>query len=122
MTATTTLESPTCDLGKDVLLVQIPGDPDVQWMARLESKYPGFRVKWVPLCWTPGDKASAGAVMSPETWAGVTMAVLFLPQPAHLMSQVRYVQLTSAGADKWVGHEAFESPNVVFCTANGIHP
>lgn len=106
----------------ETLLLQIPPEPDLQWITRLESKYPGLKVRWVPLRWTPVDKGSEATDLPPETWEGVTMACLFLPHPAHLMSKVRYVQLTSAGVDKWVEHEMYKNPNVVFCTANGVHP
>ncbi|KAK3933592.1 putative 2-hydroxyacid dehydrogenase [Diplogelasinospora grovesii] len=39
---------------------------------------------------------------------------MFLPQPAHLMPKVRYVQLTSAGV--------YKNKDVVFYTTNGVHP
>ena len=63
----------------------------------------------MPLRWAPGDKGSAATALPPEIWEGVTIACLFLPHPARLMSKVRYVQLTSAGADKWIEHETFLS-------------
>jgi hypothetical protein len=110
-------------LSTDIILLQIPPEPDLQWIARLEAKYPGLKVRWEQLRWKPGDKLDSGATaLPPETWEGVTMACLFLSHPAHLMSKVRYVQLTSAGADKWVDHATYKNPNVVFCTANGTHP
>ncbi len=45
-----------------------------------------------------------------------------MPPPAELMSKVRYVQLSSAGADRWPGHPVYENKDVVFCTSNGCHP
>ena len=110
------------NLRSDILLLQIPPEPDSQWITQLETKYPGLKVRWVPLRWAPGDKGLAVTALSPEIWEGVTIACLFLPHPAQLMSKVRYVQLTSAGADKWIEHETYKNPDVVFCTANGIHP
>ena len=112
-------ENAPSKLSTDILLLHIPPEPDLQWIARLETKYPGLKVRWVPLHWTPGDK---DLTLPPETWEDVTMACLFLPHPAYLMSKVRYVQLTSAGVDKWVEHKTYKNSNVVFCTANGIHP
>ena len=61
-------------------------------------------MRWEELRWKPGDKLDA-AILSPGTWEGVTLALLFLPHPSHLMDKVRYVQLTSAGVEKWVEHE-----------------
>jgi len=113
------MKNAVCKLSEDVLLVEIPPDADKTWITKLECKYPGFKVKWIPLRWAPGKGAEK---LSPEAWEGVTIACLFLPHPAHLMSNVRYLQLTSAGADKWVEHESYKNPNVTVCTANGIHP
>ena len=118
----TDMEHVSSNLSTDILLLQIPPEPDLLWIAQLETKYPGLKVRWVPLRWAPGDKGSAATALPPEIWEGVTIACLFLPHPAQLMSKVRYVQLTSAGADKWIEHETYKNPNVVFCTANGIHP
>lgn len=57
-----------------------------------------------------------------ETWNGVTLLCTFVPPPSHLLGSVRFVQLTSAGADMWPGHATYEDEKVSFCTSNGIHP
>lgn len=110
-------------LSHDVLLLQIPQEPDLKWIARVEARFPGFKVNWQHLHWKPGEKLDeASLVLAPETWEGVTMACLFLPHPPEVMANVRYVQLTSAGADKWIQHDSYKNPNVTFCTSNGVHP
>ncbi|KAH8883269.1 hypothetical protein GQ53DRAFT_882823 [Thozetella sp. PMI_491] len=110
-----------CKLSTDILLLQIPLEPNEEWIAKIESRYPGLEVRWIPLRWSPGSKDMEHDI-APQKWKGVTIACLFPPHPAHLMSQVRYVQLTSASADKWYGHEVYKNRDVAFCTANGAQP
>lgn len=57
-----------------------------------------------------------------EVWDGLTMLLTHSPPPAELLSKVRFVQLTSAGADAWAGHDTYKKDEVMFCTTNGIHP
>ncbi len=105
-------------LSEDILLVNIPIPPNEEWIAKIEATYPGLKVRWSqrhPLL--TKDKG-----IPPELWDGVTIVVCSATPPAHLMSKVRYVQLSSAGADRWLEHEVYKDKNVVFCTANGCHP
>ena len=106
------------NLSSDILLVHVPLPPDQEWIAKLESTYPGFQVRWyqrAPIL--AQDKG-----IPDELWEGVTMVMGTSAYPAHLMSKVRYVQLSSAGADRWVNHEVYKNKDVIFCTANGCHP
>ncbi|KAI9714697.1 MAG: hypothetical protein M1828_001126 [Chrysothrix sp. TS-e1954] len=108
-------------LRNDKVLIQIPPLPDETWITRIEKQYAGLEIRWEQLDWKPGDSTEAGAVdLSSETWEGVTIACLFIPHTAHLMSNVRFVQLTSAGVDKWCKHETYKDPNVTICTASGV--
>lgn len=110
-------------LSHDVLLLQIPQEPDLKWIAHVEARFPGLKVNWQHLHWKPGEKLDdASIALAPETWEGVTMACLFLPHPPDVLGNIRYVQLTSAGADKWIQHDSYKNPKVTFCTANGVHP
>lgn len=105
-------------LSNDVLLVYIPAAPDPEWIARIESRHPGLEVRW-------SVRAAPGELeLDPAVWAGVTMVVTHRPHPAELMKSVRYVQLSSAGADRWLDpvHPKYGDPGTVFCTANGTHP
>jgi phosphoglycerate dehydrogenase-like enzyme len=105
-------------LSNDILLVFIAADPDPEWVARIEAKYPGLEVRWHARG-TPGAQ-----LLDPGVWEGVTLCCSYLPHPADLMKSVRYVQLSSAGADKWTRpvHPKYEDPATIFCTANGVHP
>jgi phosphoglycerate dehydrogenase-like enzyme len=103
-------------LSNDILLVFVPVAPDTEWITRIESRYPGFKVRWA-LRQDPMVQ-----VLDPEVWEGVTMFTTYLPHPPDLMKSVRYVQLSSAGADRWTDHEKYKDPNTVFCTASGTHP
>lgn len=110
---------------KEILLIFLPRDPDQAWISRIETKFPHLEVRWVnrdqykfragiTIPHTEGDALE-------DIWKGVTVAVLGLPPPAHLVQDLRYAQLTSAGADKWIASEVYNNPNLVICTSNGIH-
>jgi phosphoglycerate dehydrogenase-like enzyme len=105
-------------LSNDILLVFLPTDPDADWIAKIESKYPGIKVRWSVRA-TPEE-----LILDPAVWEGVTMFVTMRPHPAELMKSVRYVQLSSAGADRWLNpvHPKYQDPNTIFCTGNGTHP
>ncbi|KAM5354018.1 hypothetical protein ACJ41O_000668 [Fusarium nematophilum] len=105
---------------KDVLLVFIPVEPDKEWIARVESTLPHVQVRWVNALrdgrlLTPTD-------ISPSEWDNVTLLSTYYPPPPSLAKDIRFVQVTSAGFDLWLGQPIFEDPGVVFCTANGAHP
>ncbi|KAF5010582.1 hypothetical protein FDECE_3248 [Fusarium decemcellulare] len=105
---------------KDILLVFIPLEPDTEWINGLRSKLPHIQVRWVKALrdgrlLTPID-------ISPKEWEGVTMLSTYHPPSLSLAKSIRFVQVTSAGYDLWLGHPTFEDPKVVFCTANGAHP
>ncbi|KAI0020482.1 D-isomer specific 2-hydroxyacid dehydrogenase [Xylariomycetidae sp. FL0641] len=107
-------------LSGDVLLVFIPGPERTEWVRRVKEEHPGLEIRWADAFDEHGNFRTAEDLPS-STWEGLTMISTYLPPPAHLMPKVRYVQLPSAGADKWPGHPTYEDKNVVFCTANGIH-
>ncbi|KAE8143853.1 hypothetical protein BDV38DRAFT_266976 [Aspergillus pseudotamarii] len=109
---------PVSKLCKDVLLIQMPIEIPAEWKRKMESKYPGIeirsRVLWLEL----GLEANQ---IEPELWNGVTLTCLYLTHPEELMSNVRFIQLTSAGVDRWIHHQRYNSPDVAFSTASGIH-
>ncbi|RMJ11311.1 hypothetical protein CDV36_009030 [Fusarium kuroshium] len=105
---------------KDVLLVFIPIDPDIEWVDRIHSTLPHIEVRWVKALsdgrlLTPTD-------ISPDEWDGVTMVCTYIPPPPSLAPRLRFAQVSSAGFDHWVDHPAFKNPDVVICSANGAHP
>lgn len=115
MTAISSLDG----LSKDVLLVDLPVPRDDKWIAKLQARYPGFEIRWR----TRGHPMGPPPEPLPkEDYEGVTILFAYLPHPPELLSKVRYVQLISAGADKWADHPIYKNPDVVFCTSNGTHP
>ncbi|GAB1316954.1 D-isomer specific 2-hydroxyacid dehydrogenase NAD-binding domain-containing protein [Madurella fahalii] len=103
-------------LSNDVLLMTVPSPPNETWIAELERKYPGFKVRWV----LQETKLPAHPLPH-DVYDGVTILCTVLPHPAELLPKLRYVQLMSAGADRWITHELYKRPGVMFCTGNGVH-
>jgi hypothetical protein len=112
----TVTAQPAKSLSHDVLLVAIPFPPQDQWMARLEALYPGFKVRWVVQSTNYPPEP-----LPEEVYDGVTILLTLWPHPIERLQKVRYVQLISAGADKWIPHELYKNPDVLLCTANGAH-
>jgi hypothetical protein len=108
-------------LSQDKLLVFIPRDIDLEWISSVEVAYPGLKVHWIRRDKPDGTMKTYDELPS-EVWDGLTMICVHSAPPAELLSKVRFVQLTSAGADQWAGHETYKKDEVVFCTSNGIHP
>ncbi|KAH7311315.1 D-isomer specific 2-hydroxyacid dehydrogenase [Stachybotrys elegans] len=109
------------DSTTDVILVFTPWDAPQWWMKYMATTHPSIEVRWVNS--TAPDRSLKRPEDTPlEIWDGVTILCTYEPPPAHLLRSVRFVQLTSAGSDMWVGHPTFEDEKVVFCTSNGIQP
>lgn len=109
---------PNSQLCNDVLLVQMPIEVPAQWKKKIETKYPGIEIRSRVLRLELGLEANK---IEPELWKGVTLACLYLTHPEELMSNVRFLQLTSAGVDRWIHHERYKSLDVAISTASGIH-
>ncbi|KAF9872469.1 2-hydroxyacid dehydrogenase [Colletotrichum karsti] len=108
-------------LANDVLLVFLSSPRNEEWVNRVESRFPGLEVRWANNH-LPDGRFLLPDELPDEVWDGVTMLISFnAPSPSRL-SKVRFVQLTSAGADKWRDHDIYKSPDVPFCTTNGCHP
>ncbi|KAK4235966.1 hypothetical protein C8A03DRAFT_45961 [Achaetomium macrosporum] len=103
-------------LKDDVLLVVVPFPEDEKWMAKLRAQHPGLEVRWATQ--PPTFEIDP---LPKETYDGVTLLCALGPHPAEMLQKVRFVQLLSAGADKWVGSELYKKPEVTFCTTNGAH-
>ncbi|OTA98092.1 hypothetical protein M426DRAFT_326261 [Hypoxylon sp. CI-4A] len=107
-------------LGNDVLLAFIPLAENPEWTEKLAKKFKGLQIRWVKSI-TPEHTIVKPDDLPAETWDGVTLLYTFLPPRIELIPKVRFVQLTSAGADKWPGHPKYQDESVVFCTSNGSH-
>lgn len=109
-------------LSNDVLLVTIPVPVNEAWIAKIKALHPGFQVRWVTEPF--GDRSgppSKESSLPQEMYEDVTMLFTFRNHPAEMLPKLRFVQLISAGADKWINHELYKDPNITFCTANGAH-
>lgn len=104
----------------DIILLFIASEPNPEWIERFESRWPGLQVRWVNS--HPDSGAMSPDDVAAETWDGVTIYSSWLEPSPKLVPKVRYVQLSSAGADRWLNHDLYLNPDVVFCSANGIHP
>ncbi|KAI0592885.1 D-isomer specific 2-hydroxyacid dehydrogenase [Biscogniauxia sp. FL1348] len=108
-------------LSKDILLIFLPGDPQTEWTERIKSQHPGLEVRWFNAQKENGTFAKSDEIPS-SVWDGVTLLAAFTyPLPADLLPNLRFIQLISAGVDKWPGHPTYQDEKVVFCTANGVH-
>ncbi|CAJ2513996.1 Uu.00g021150.m01.CDS01 [Anthostomella pinea] len=107
-------------LSKDVLLVFLPGAEDTEWTGRIAKRHPGLEIIWFN-AFKPGNEFTRPEEFDQEMWHRVTILATYLPPPAHLVPKVRYIQLISAGADKWPSHPKYQDERVLFCTANGAH-
>ncbi len=105
-------------LSKDKLLMFLADEPQIEWKAKIEARYPGLEVRWA-------KSYANGARVPPESygselWEGITlMCCWWFPPPAELMTDIKFVQLTSAGTDPWVEHAVFLNPEVTFCNGRG---
>ncbi|TDZ33049.1 D-2-hydroxyacid dehydrogenase [Colletotrichum spinosum] len=111
----------TSPLAKDKVLIFLSQDPNEEWVRKIESLYPGIEVRWISN-YTPEGGFTLPDDLPDEVWEGVTIYMGFNAPPAERMSNVRLVQLTSAGTDKWHNHPIYKKPDVPFCTTNGCHP
>lgn len=107
---------PNKDLKGHKLLSLLPSfKPSEEEVAALKQKYPGLEIQIA-------DKKSD---VTKEEWHNVTaLATGYnqegLPEKDDVPN-LRYVQLSSAGANLITSDPLYTDTNVSFCTANGIH-
>lgn len=113
----------------DVILIFLPDRlaPDAAWLAKTEAAYPGVTVRIAgqvdPTTGTIRDVNDLPAA----TWEGVTILVSLWPprttgpDAKTTLDGLRFVQVPSAGADRWIVHETYQRPEVVIATGNGTH-
>ena len=111
----------TTNLSKDILLMLVPWEEkDDKWRTRIQAKYPGLEIRWVNTGW----KFPADPLPEAELHGATLLCAGLPPSPeeAKLLPNVRFVQLVSAGADRWLGSALYQNPDITFCTSNGTHP
>ncbi|KAK3314191.1 hypothetical protein B0H66DRAFT_373600 [Apodospora peruviana] len=105
------------DLSNEILLMHIPPPPDKAWIAKIEDRYPGLKIRWFSRPWTFETQ-----LLPDDVYEGVTMVCAVTEHPAEKLPKLHCVQLASAGADRWLGTATYMNPDVIFCTSNGTHP
>ncbi|PNY27886.1 D-2-hydroxyacid dehydrogenase [Tolypocladium capitatum] len=107
----------------DKLLVHLPDPPPPGWLDAVAARFPQLAVRWemAALDAAASDLASADTLPR-EVLDGVTLLCVYPPPSARAIPDVRWVQLASAGSDRWLGHETYRDPRVVFCSASGCQP
>ncbi|KAI1100660.1 hypothetical protein F4804DRAFT_318328 [Jackrogersella minutella] len=108
------------DLSNDILLIYAPYPEKGAWAERLTRRFKGLKVRWVISAKSPLVVPKAED-LDAEAWDGVTLLATFMPPPAEFLSKVRFVQLTTAGVDRWPGHLKYQDESTIFCTSNGVH-
>lgn len=107
-------------LSNDVLLVFFPFPERKEWIEHITSRFKGLQVRWVNAI-NPDHSVVTATDVAAELWDGVTILSTFMPPPAELIPNVRFVQVTSAGVDRWPNHPTYQDEKVKFSTSNGIH-
>lgn len=107
---------------EDKLLVHLPIPPPPGWIKTLAARYPFLKVHWEIAPIKGGIRGINGVEKLPlKITKDVTLLCVYPPATPETIPKVRYVQLASAGYDRWVNHPLFLDPNVAFCNASGAH-
>lgn len=105
----------------DTILLLVPSEPRPAVIERLKTKFPGVRIRWQNV-----KHPDKGFLMNKdlplEVWEGVTILLGFIMPDASLLPKLRFVQLSSAGADQCADSPLYRNPEIPFCSANGAHP
>ncbi|KAM4065244.1 d-isomer specific 2-hydroxyacid dehydrogenase, NAD binding domain-containing protein [Hirsutella rhossiliensis] len=104
----------------DKLLVHLPSPAPAGWLEAMARRFPGLAVRWevAGIDAAASDLESADSLPR-EALDGVTLLCVYPPPSPAVMERVRVVQLASAGSDRWLGHEKYRDPGVVFCSSSG---
>ncbi|KND89773.1 D-2-hydroxyacid dehydrogenase [Tolypocladium ophioglossoides CBS 100239] len=107
----------------DKLLVHLPGPPPPGWLDAVAARFPQLTVRWELAALDPAASDLVSADTLPrEVLDGVTLLCVYPPPSARSIRDLRWVQLISAGSDRWLGHETYRDPGVVFCSGSGCQP
>ncbi|KEY68798.1 hypothetical protein S7711_00666 [Stachybotrys chartarum IBT 7711] len=107
-------------LHNDKLLVHSWAPAPPGWLERVSARFPGLDVRWEQTPMGKDDLVAADTLPA-EVKDGVTMICVFPPPSPEMMKHVRFVQLASAGSDRWLQHPSYLNPDVQFCSASGCH-
>lgn len=106
----------------DKLLVHLNLPAPAGWLEKVAERYPQLTVLWKIAKFDPSIPDVENVdVLDDEILEGVTMICVFPPFSAEKLPNVRYLQLVSAGSDRWVNHPYYLDPKVQFCNASGAY-
>jgi hypothetical protein len=99
-----------------LILTHWPTPPAI--LKSIQKAHPHLRILAFPVPWSgalPDD-------FPEDVWPSVVVLLTstYLPQPEQV-PRLKYVQLTSAGANQILEQRLFKETDVAFCTANGVH-
>jgi hypothetical protein len=110
--------APVGEFQEDLVLMSVAYEFDKEVVNLLETKFPGLKTYWH--CAKNGRLKVED--IPAEIWANTTILWTFeIPRDA-VLPKLRFVQLSSAGADHWAESPYYLNPNINFCTSNGVHP
>ncbi|KAF4629365.1 hypothetical protein G7Y89_g8783 [Cudoniella acicularis] len=98
------------------VLILLQYEPNLPFINSLRTSHPGLQVIWHNI-------NDPNAKLPPNALETVTVLCTFQQLPTiDEAPRVQLVQLVSSGANHCYENSLYKSPNVQFCTANGIHP
>jgi hypothetical protein len=109
--------NPRLDGHKLLLLAPWPLEQDE--LDNIAKRFPGLEIVYKLVAWSV---KSPSQYVNSQEWQDVTILLTgsALPAPQDA-PKLRYVQLSSAGANNIVKNPLFTDTDVSFCTANGVH-
>ena len=104
----------------EVLLVLVPWDLPLSFIESLPSASPGIELI---VRRTVRGAQDVPDDIPQDVWDRITVMFTWheVPLPERV-PRLQYVQLLSAGCNHMIGKPLFDETDVVFCTANGVHP
>ncbi|KYK57859.1 hypothetical protein DCS_04872 [Drechmeria coniospora] len=108
--------------GSDKLLMHMPGPPPKGFLKSLAARFPELEVRWEIARFDPASSdLDAADGLPSEVLDGVTLLCAYPPPRPDCIERVRFVQLISAGSDRWADHAWYRDPKVIFCSGSGCH-
>lgn len=104
----------------EVLLILMPWEVPSSFTENLPTISPGIEVI---THLTVRGALEVPVEISQDVWDRVTVLFTWNEVPSKEQApKLQYVQLLSAGCNHMMGTPIFDETDVVFCTANGVHP
>lgn len=97
------------------LLILMPFDPALEYISDLENAFTDLEVSW--------HKTNISGYVDFSPYKDITILCThsIFPTPAQAPN-LKFIQLSSAGANHCHDNPLYKNPAITFCTANGVHP